>query len=320
MIFPMITLALLIAMPFTVFASTPAHYEITISPPSTAGAPATIRVDDGTGLTAAQAKLDDTGDWIDLAMLIEFGWAHFDMPYSGRVYISLTDEKGDVHVASQQVNLPPSAVPQPPAVEEPPNNENPGSSAAIPPTSASVSSSGDFGATGSVAQNFTGGGEIREFFTITTDNGGIFFLVVDRTNDDVYLLSSVDERNLADFIDDDRRASSIGSSPPSAVHPTEPGEPGDDAPEPIPQPEKRKGANPIPIILLVLAAGGGAYYWKIIRPKQNAGDDDYEDEENPSEAEDEGPEMEFDAEQDDGEDDNYAEEDFYDEREDLEPV
>jgi hypothetical protein len=304
-------------MPFTAFASAPAHYEITISPPSAAGAPATIRVDDGTGLVAAQARLDDSGDWQDITMLIEFGWAHFDLPHSGRVYISLTDDKGNVHVASQQVNLPPSAIPPP---TEPEDTQSPDAGAASPPPSAS-SSAGIPGATGSVADNITASGEIREFFTITTDNGGIYFLVVDRPSGGVHLLSAVDEYDLAGFIDEDRRplSGSIGSSPPSNVHPTEPTEPDNVVAEPEPQPAKRGGANPIPIIIAVLAAGGAGYYWKIYRPKQNAGADDYEDEENPSESEDLGPDMEFIAEPDEGEDD-YAEEDFYDESEDLEPV
>jgi len=313
---------MLIAMPVTAFASSDISYDITISPPSTAGAPATIRVDDGTGLVAAQAKLGDTGDWLDLPTLIEFGWAHFDLPGSGRVYISLTDDKGNIHVASQQVNLPPTAVPpSPPAVVEP---ESP---APVTPPPASSSAAGMLGATGDVYDNLTAGGEIREFFTITTDNGGIFFLVVDRPSGDVHLLSAVDERNLADFIDEDRRPSSIGSSPPSAVHPSEPADPADDAPETVPPPQKRSGVNPIPIILIMLAAGGGAYYWKIYRPKQNADADDYEDEENPSEGEDLGPDMGFITEPDDenGEDDgsdydSADDEDYFDEREDLQPV
>lgn len=319
LLFPLIILALLIAMPVTAFASE-AAYDITISPPSMSGAPATIRVDDGTGLVAAQAKLDDTGDWLDLPTLIEFGWAHFDLPYSGRIYISLTDDKGNVHVASEQVNIPPSAVPEPPPVDEPQNTENTETSdspAAVTPPP--VSSSGaNFGATGSVAENITASGEIREFFTITTDNGGIFFLVVDRPDGSVRLLSAVDERDLADFIDGEQ-SSDLGSTPPSSVHPAEPSGTADATPEPEPQPEKRSGVSLIPILLLMLAAGGGAYYWKIVRPKQNADTDDYEDEDNPSEAEDSEPDMEFETEQDEGSEESTDDE-YFDESEDLEPV
>lgn len=315
-ILPVITLALLIAMPITAFASE-VSYEITVSPPSMSGAPATIRVNDGTGLVAAQAKLDDTGDWLDLPMLIEFDWAHFDLPYSGRIYISLTDEKGNVHVASEQVNLPPSSVPTSPPVEEPQNTEAPDSPAAVTPPSTSTST-GILGATGNVADNITASGEIREFFTVTTDNGGIFFLVVDRPSGGVHLLSAVDERDLADFIDD-KQGSDLGSSPPSSVHPAEPSEPAEATPEPEPQPKKRSGVSLIPILLLMLAAGGGAYYWKIVRPKQNADTDDYEDEDNPSETEDSEPDMEFETERDKGGEES-TEDYYFDESEDLEPV
>jgi len=313
-----ITIMLLITMTVNAYASTQAQYEITISPPSMIGAPATIRVDDGTGLVAAQAKLGDTGDWLDLPTLIAFGWAHFDLPDSGRVYVSLTDDRGNIHVASEQVDLPPGAVPPPPpAAAEPEIVHHPYSSVAVqPPTS---STAGMPGATGNVYDNLTAGGEIREFFTITTDNGGVFFLVVDRPSGGVHLLSAVDEHDLAGFINENRRQPSIGSSPPSAVHPAGPVDREDEAPKPEPQPQKQSGINPIPITLIMLAAGGVAYYWKIYRPKQ-AGADDYEDEENPSESEDSGPDMEFETERDEGEDDDYGDEDFYDERGDLEPV
>ena len=54
----------LLMLPLTAQASTQG-FEITISPPSTAGAPVTIRVDDSTGLVAAQAKLATPGiGWI----------------------------------------------------------------------------------------------------------------------------------------------------------------------------------------------------------------------------------------------------------------
>ena len=130
----------------------------------------------------------------------------------------------------------------------------------------------------------------KEFFTITTDAGNDFFLVVDRHRDseNVYLLNTVTEQDLMALAEDgDGTAKGLISTPtppPPAQAEQPPAEPPPErAPEPAPS-----GGNTGMVIFAVIAAaaaGGIGYYFKIVRPKQQAADtgddndDDYEYEE-----------------------------------------
>ena len=135
--------------------------------------------------------------------------------------------------------------------------------------------------TGTVMDNPTDG-DGKEFFTITTPDGNVFFLVIDRQRsvDDVYLLNAVTEQDLMAL------AESSGSSNVSAI-PAElmPDSALEQTPEPTPEPEPIPANNGVSgslifIIIAVIAAGSAGYYFKIVRPRQQEPDDaeDYEDE------------------------------------------
>jgi len=154
--------------------------------------------------------------------------------------------------------------------------------------------------TGTVVDNVTNENSI-EFFTVTSAAGNIFFLIVDRQRDseNVYFLNAVTERDLlalAEESGEDWITPGITSTPPPII----PGIPDTHTPpnvdaeaEPELEPEyvpdleyeqepEQSGGRGMIILLIILAIGGGAagYYFKILRPKQQAqGDagDDYSD-------------------------------------------
>ena len=100
----------------------------------------------------------------------------------------------------------------------------------------------------------------KEFFTITTADGAVFYLVIDRqrNGENVYFLNTV---TVADLM-----ALAEGAAPVTPAPEPEP----DPEPvtEPEPQPEKKAGAGPILLVLALAAIGGGAgWYFKIYRPK-----------------------------------------------------
>jgi hypothetical protein len=113
----------------------------------------------------------------------------------------------------------------------------------------------------------------KEFFSITTDEGNIFYLIVDRArnSENVYLLDAVDENDL--------QALAVTEAPPTETTTvtTTAAEP-----EPAPAKTEKSGIGKIGIFLIVgILVGGIAYYIKIVRPKQNGNDenDSYDDEE-----------------------------------------
>jgi hypothetical protein len=113
----------------------------------------------------------------------------------------------------------------------------------------------------------------KEFFSITTDEGNIFYLIVDRArnSENVYLLDAVDENDL--------QALAVTEAPPAettAVTTTTVAEP-----EPAPAKTEKSGIGKIGIFLIVgILVGGIAYYIKIVRPKQSGNDepDGYDEE------------------------------------------
>ena len=112
--------------------------------------------------------------------------------------------------------------------------------------------------TGTVVDNATDQ-DGKEFFTITTAEEAMFYLVIDRQREteNVYFLNAV---TVADLM-----ALAESSGEPAAPEP--PPEP-DPTPEPEPVPEKKGGAGPLLLALAVVVIGGGAgWYFKIYRPK-----------------------------------------------------
>ena len=115
--------------------------------------------------------------------------------------------------------------------------------------------------TGTVVDNATDQ-DCKEFFTITTAEEAVFYLVIDRQREteNVYFLNAV---TVADLM-----ALAESSGEPAAPEPLPEPEPEPTTPEPEPVPEKKGGAGPLLLALAVVVIGGGAgWYFKIYRPK-----------------------------------------------------
>jgi len=122
----------------------------------------------------------------------------------------------------------------------------------------------------------------KEFFTFTTPEGNVFFLVIDRSrpNNNVYFLNAVTEQDLMAL------AAVSPSEPPTFAPLPEPlpiPEPDDEAETPeTPRESEAPASNNGTLIFIVIAAtafGGAAYYLKIVRPKKQGAAFDDEDEE-----------------------------------------
>jgi len=147
--------------------------------------------------------------------------------------------------------------------------------------------------TGTVVDNVVTQNEI-EFFTVFTEEGNTFFLVVDRqrNTDNVYLLNAVTEADLMALAERSGNPIdnnvSVSPTPPPLPPPT--AEPEQQTP-PLPQPtpditetsSNRNNINLILIAVVMVVAGGAAYYFKIVRGRKSSpmldDDWDYEDDE-----------------------------------------
>jgi len=138
--------------------------------------------------------------------------------------------------------------------------------------------------TGTVVDNATSG-DGKEFFTIQTEDGNVFFLIIDRQRgvDNVYFLNAVTVEDLLSLAQPSSPGDDSGTI--SAIPPIEPPEPEvPDLPE-MPEEaeiEEAAGGNSRLILILVVVAGvgGAAYYFKIVKGKRDDSDDDdpYDDE------------------------------------------
>jgi len=119
-------------------------------------------------------------------------------------------------------------------------------------------------------------GDGKEFFTVESSDGNVFYLIVDRqrNSENVYLLNAVTEDDLASLAKPGD-GKSVGA-PVSPTPPTTTDQPA--SPEPTPPPVQTKsGGNTgtiIFIIIAIIAVGGAGYYFKIVKPKQQGADDD----------------------------------------------
>jgi hypothetical protein len=148
--------------------------------------------------------------------------------------------------------------------------------------------------TGTVVDNVHDSDGI-EFFTIGTEDGNVFYLIIDRqrSNNNVYLLNAVTEEDLISLAyAGGREVTPVGAFPeiaiptpenletPSEEAQEEPEPPETIDPEPTPPAQPRRGNDPSMFLIIgiaVLGVGGVGYYFKIVKPKQNAAydDDDY---------------------------------------------
>lgn len=138
---------------------------------------------------------------------------------------------------------------------------------------------------GTTVDNATGE-EGKEFFTITTADESVFYLVIDRqkSGENVYFLNTVTVDDLMALAEPGQE-----EAPAPAVTPEpEPTPTPDVEPEPDPEPEQKGGGNmgTLLLVLAVVVIGGGAgWYFKVYRPKQQRAADleenDYSDEPEP---------------------------------------
>lgn len=143
----------------------------------------------------------------------------------------------------------------------------------------------------------------KEFFSITTDAGNIFYLIIDRYKDseNVYLLNAVTEDDLMALAEtsSSKSESAIPTTPTTTTPSPDPSE----TETPAQAEEPSGGGNTgmtIFLVIAVLAVGGAGYYIKIVRPKQQAAiadddepdEDDGYDEEYESEGDEDEPEEE----------------------------
>ena len=186
--------------------------------------------------------------------------------------------------------------------------------------------------TGTVLDEATGEGDDKQFYTITTETGNVFYLIIDGKRDDnnVYFLNGVTEADLmalaekgdgsvsvipaADVCNCKEKceAGKVNTGCPVCKNdlngctgkekPAEPEEPAE-----LEQPKKDTGSagTIIFIIVALLVVGGVGYYVKIVRPKQQAEDEDEFDE-------DDGYGEGFDPDEAYGEPEYLSEDDFED--------
>lgn len=117
----------------------------------------------------------------------------------------------------------------------------------------------------------------KQFLTIQTKSGSTFFLVLDRSGstENVYLLSLVDENDLAEFI----RSEKEEQVQPAIIIPET--ENSSISVEPESEPEEKKdsmGAGALIVIVLLMAGGiGGFYYFKVQKAKRGEEESEEED-------------------------------------------
>ncbi|MCD7889676.1 MAG: DUF4366 domain-containing protein [Oscillospiraceae bacterium] len=138
---------------------------------------------------------------------------------------------------------------------------------------------------GEVLDDITDDSEM-EFLTITTANGNIFYLIIDRSSDNVYMLSTIDEYDLQDFIEIEEEADTTTTTSQGSVvledEAVSTGNTEDTSDTETPAvtvDEESSGSMSVVIIVLIIAVavGGGAYFYlKVYKPKHEA--DNYKSE------------------------------------------
>lgn len=120
----------------------------------------------------------------------------------------------------------------------------------------------------------------KDFFTVRTKNNNTFYLVIDHTNstENVYMLSLIDENDLAEFLEAEEKKEEKTTAPvviPQTKPQTEtPESEKKDTPQ---QPVQAPFQNSFIWILCAAAAGLGAlYYFKVYKPGREEEDDDNE--------------------------------------------
>lgn len=283
--------------------------DIRITPPSgwaTQKAEVEVRLTDnaGTGFQSAQVQTDG-GVWWDITRALEQTenrwYAVVEITENCTVYVRVTGKDGTIYEKSQYVRCfntaddyrdPAQPQPEDEILDAQPSPEpRPPAGPTTPP-----------GGQGTVIDNAfgTSGESVREFFTISTPDENVFYLVIDRQrgSENVYFLNAVTESDLLALAEKDPEGPSQSAVPEpapvcSCAQKCVPGgvnaacpvcvlswqgcastveNPGQTAPEPD-KPQDGGGPGTIMIVLLAaLAVGGAGWYIKIYKPKHDLAD------------------------------------------------
>lgn len=102
---------------------------------------------------------------------------------------------------------------------------------------------------GQVEDHVEDGTGSKEFYTVQTHNGNTFYIVIDkdRMDDNAYLLSQVDERDLMEFVEEEP----VEETPQVVLEES-----------PVEEPEEPERSHSwIWTLIILLAIAGGAAYW-----------------------------------------------------------
>lgn len=121
--------------------------------------------------------------------------------------------------------------------------------------------------------------ESKQFLTIQTKNGNTFFMVLDRSSnaENVYMLSMIDENDLAEFLEEEKETE---KKTPSIILPETETKPEVKEPEKEVKVEKDGGMSAgamLAVVIFLIGGVGGFYYFKVLKPKQDEEESDGED-------------------------------------------
>ncbi|WP_277406681.1 CD1107 family mobile element protein [Lacrimispora xylanisolvens] len=120
----------------------------------------------------------------------------------------------------------------------------------------------------------------KQFLTIQTKSGNTFFMVLDRSSntENVYMLSMIDENDLAEFVSE---TSEPAAEIPAVVLPEQETKPVTTDTESEVESEPEAGGMStgaiLAIILIIVGGIGGYYYFKIVKPKKDEEEAEDED-------------------------------------------
>lgn len=132
--------------------------------------------------------------------------------------------------------------------------------------------------TGTTVDNATDS-DGKEFFTITTPDKNVFYLIIDRQREDgnVYFLNAVTEDDLSSLAKKGNGTTSGESAVPTPQATSQTKTTTETDAKPEKQPKKGSDSTMIFVLLAVVVAGGAGYYFKIYKPKHQAVDTEDED-------------------------------------------
>ena len=281
---------------------------IRITPPSgwaTQRAEVEVRVTDnaGGGFRSAQVQVGG-GTWKDVTADLEQTenrwYTVVEVTENCTVYVRVTGKDGTIYEKSQFVRCFDTTNDyQSPTLITPGGTDTAATPSAVPQPSAGLTTPP--GGQGTVIDHASGTSEEsgREFFTISTPDENVFYLVIDRQrdNENVYFLNAVTESDLMALAAKDAEGSSQSAVPdpepvctctqkcvPGAVNAACPvcvlswqGCAGTaEAPgQTDPEPEKRSDGGSGTVIVMLLAAlavGAAGWYIKIYKPRHDLAD------------------------------------------------